>query len=122
MTVTSLTPQPLRNHLAKVHHLVDKPGPCHGRHVQIWSVGMTLTEYGEALRLSGKVASVAMVPWDTKQHNGRNGRPPPSEAPLFDANTGDRYVRLFIYGAEKARRRVLAMIKDYDEDHDWFAA
>ena len=106
----------------KVEHLVAESGPCHGRHVQVWSVGVTLTEYAEALRLSGRVASVAMVPWDTKQHDGRNGRPPPSAAPLTDPNTGARYVRLFIYGAARARRRVLAMIRDFDEEHDWFAA
>ena len=107
----------------KAHFLSEPSGPCYGRHVQVWSSGATLVQFAEALvttaSTGGNIKSVSQVEWDTKQHQGKTGAPP---APLHEAASGERFVRLFVYGMARARRRVQAMVRNFDPEHDWFAA
>jgi len=43
--------------------------------------------------------------------------------PLHEASSGLRFLRVFVYGMEKVRRRARATVgKQWNPEHDWFAA
>lgn len=103
-------------------HFLAHGGPCEAQHVQVWSVGDTLNAYVTELRASGTPLSVMGVDWNSKTFNGRPGAPDPGTAPLREPQSQARYVRLFVYGAAKARRRAQTLVGNWDPAFDWFAA
>jgi hypothetical protein len=112
---------------------------------QVVSCGATLEAWVSALRATGGCASVTAVQWDTKQppvlrreqEHGAAGsdaaaaaaaaggaRPEPSwPVAAHEASSGARCVRVFVFGMDKVRRRARATLgKQWDDQHDWFAA
>ena len=74
--------------------------------------------YVKLLQASGKVKEVRGVEWNSKL--GQGSPPLPSFGAFHEE--GERWVRLFAYGAPAARRRVKHVFKDWDAEHDWFIA
>eukprot|EP00192_Tetraselmis_astigmatica_P020675 CAMPEP_0117696880 /NCGR_PEP_ID=MMETSP0804-20121206/28911_1 /TAXON_ID=1074897 /ORGANISM="Tetraselmis astigmatica, Strain CCMP880" /LENGTH=282 /DNA_ID=CAMNT_0005511053 /DNA_START=34 /DNA_END=882 /DNA_ORIENTATION=+ len=97
----------------KIHFITGAGGPLKGRRCQVWSVGLTLEAWGQELR--GKGVEVQMVSW-------KPGTPIPDDGrPREDGPSG--WTRLFVYGSDKARRKVVANKKlGFDPAKDWFAA
>ena len=102
-------------------------GPAQGgAQVQVWSIGVTLEGWVAALREAGAVDVVgvewkpgAPLPeawrsWAKRKAVGADG------ASVSAARKG--VVRLFAYGKERAREKVRAGVRDWDEHLDWFAA
>jgi len=110
----------------KAHYLCRPGGPCHNRRVQVWSVGYTTKAYVLELEAAvtaaasgGGVTEVLGVEWNSKLGQGS---PPLPEVGAHHGG-GERWVRLFAYGAPAARRRVRhAFRADWDPKHDWLIA
>lgn len=88
----------------KAHYFARGPG--RDRPLDLLSVGATLERFAAALQAEGQSGLVA--------HEWRPGRPLPPR------REGAR--RLFAFGTEVARARVLAMTGAFDPACDWFAA
>jgi glycosyltransferase involved in cell wall biosynthesis len=81
-------------------------GPAAGRAIDVYSVGATLAGWCDALVAAG-AADVRAVAWQP-------GARVPSPRPAA--------VRVFAYGAARARERVAAALGIVDPQRDWFAA
>ncbi len=93
----------------KCHYLL--AGPARDRKIELFSRGQTLTDWQDELLAQG--ATVARsVSW-------KPGEPFPEPA---TTSVGDESIRLFVFGMERARRRVRESVPDFDVSRDWFAA
>eukprot|EP00873_Tetraselmis_striata_P008081 jgi/Tetstr1/428345/TSEL_018380.t1 len=97
----------------KIHFATCPCSPLHGRSVQVWSIGTTLADWGEGLRAAG-IQEVELVTYKPGAPlTGITAAVPPPEG----------VVRVFVYGAEKARAKVRKQkAVRYDAARDWFAA
>lgn len=100
----------------KIHFLTCPGGPLHGKGVQVWSIGQTLTVWGEDLQRAG-IKEVELITCKPGAQAGQEGGIT-AQPPLKDS-----WVRIFIYGAEKARKKIKNQkVILFDASRDWFAA
>ena len=114
----------------KAHFLCRFGGPAfRADEIQIWATGKTLSEWARAV---GEAAPCARVGYGVFWGGGsgqqevvaveyKPGAPPPQSWTRRDGRT-KRLVRLFAFGMAKARQKVRAAIRDWDDELDWFVA
>jgi len=82
----------------------------------VWSIGQTLTVWGEDLQRAG-IKEVELITCKPGAQAGQEGGIT-AQPPLKDS-----WVRIFIYGAEKARKKIKNQkVILFDASRDWFAA
>lgn len=89
----------------KAHYFVSGPGD--GRPIDVVSVGRTLETWTSLLSAEG-ATDLRAIAWKP-----RHTSPPPRRAGA---------VRLFVYGMAEVRARVPALVPDFSDELDWFAA
>ncbi|KAL1521700.1 hypothetical protein AB1Y20_021355 [Prymnesium parvum] len=92
--------------------------------IQVWSIGATLEGWVAELRAAGATHVVA-VDWKPgaplpEVWRNRAKRKVPGEPELGASRTG--VIRIVVFGKPKVRARARALMRDWDDQLDWFAA
>ena len=92
-------------------------------HINYDDGNATAAVTSDTLNSEASAVEGAMVHEKFGENGGKKGPSSSWPLPLHEAPSGQRYLRVFVYGMEKVRRRARATVgKQWDPDHDWFAA